>query len=135
MSFSNLLHYSYYFDNVSGQTFTGFTFVLILLILIVIVSSIVSYKAGKWSYFKKVVAVRLTRTGFAVGWFGLAWVWLRFEGIPYLSWRFWPTILIIYFIYEMVMLAKFIWRDYPKNKAKKMGKGDKDLYLRRYLGK
>ncbi|RLC37379.1 hypothetical protein DRH29_02150 [candidate division Kazan bacterium] len=98
-------------------------------------STIISFKAGKWNYFKRQIAIRLTRTGFIVGWFGLALIWFRFEGIPYLSWRLWPAILFVYFIVELIYLAKFIFLDFPKKKAKKSGKEDKDLYLRRFLGK
>jgi len=81
------------------------------------------------------MTIRLTRAGFSLGWFGLFWVWLRFEGIPYFSWRLWPALLFIYLVIELVYLLKFVFIDFPKRKAKKLEKGDKDLYLRRFLGK
>jgi len=135
MSIANIFKLSYFFDNFPGSTFPGSTYILAVLVLIVLASVIVSYKAGKWSYFKKQIAIRLTRTGFVIGWFGLAWIWLRFEGVPYLSWRLWPAILFIYLVMELVYLVKFVKFDFPKQRAKKISKGDRDLYLRRFLGK
>ena len=136
MSLSNLFDITYYFDNNMHQDFAGFWVLLVLFVLLIIASWIVSVKfIKKWNFFKRTVASRLVRTAQIIGWIGLAWLFFRFELIPMFSWRLWPALLFIYFIVEMVMLIKWMKKDYPKRQAKKKGMGDKDLYLRKFLGK
>ncbi|MDD5606195.1 MAG: hypothetical protein PHR51_02660 [Patescibacteria group bacterium] len=136
MSFLNIFKLSYYFDNSIHYTFTGMWVVAVILALLIIACWIINYKfAKKWTFLKRIVAERLTRAGYIVGWVGLAWLFFRYESIPYFSVRMWPLLLFIYVVVEVVYLIKWVKKDYPRLKAKKKGMGDKDLYLRKFLGK
>ncbi|MFH0905225.1 MAG: hypothetical protein V1826_00680 [bacterium] len=135
MSPQNLFRIAYYFDSNTDSIFPGMVAVLIGLVLIIIVSLIVSRKLAKWSHFKKEVASRLTRAGSLVGWVGLLWLLCRYEGVPYLAWRAWPALLAIYLAIELVYLGVFVKVDYPKQRKRQVVHKDKDLYLRRFLGR
>ena len=136
MSFSNLLNFSYYFQNDAFYTFLGFWVVFVLFVLLILGSWIVSAKfMKKWNYINRTIASRLMRASQIVGWLGLLWLFFRYESIPMFSWRIWPALLFVYLIVEIVMLIKWVKVDYPKKRAKKKGMGDKDLYLRKFLGK
>jgi FlaA1/EpsC-like NDP-sugar epimerase len=136
MNISNLFHLSYYFGNDVFYTFNGFWVVFVILVLMIIGSFIVNAKFMKqWNFLKRTIATRLTRAGQIIGWLGLLWLFFRYESIPMFSWRIWPALLVLYFIVEVVMLIKWVKKDYPKARAKKQGMGDKDLYLRKFLGK
>lgn len=136
MSFANLLNFSYYFDNSAYYTFPGFWVVFVVLVLLILASWIVSVKfIKKWNYLKRIIAGRLMRAAQIIGWIGLAWLFFRFESIPLFSWRIWPALLFIYLLVEVFYLIKWVKVDYPKARAKKQGMGDKDLYLRKFLGK
>lgn len=135
MSITNLLHWSYYFDSNMASTFSGFWVGVIITALIILASAILSVKAGKFNHYKKLIAVRITRMGFIIGWAGLIWLFMRYQTIPYFSWRLWPALLFIYLVIELWYLYRFIKIDYPKKMKDKGKSKEKDIYLRRFLGK
>ena len=136
MNIANLLHISYYFDNNMESSFNGFWVLLVVFVLLILGAWIVSFKFIKqWNFLKRVIAGRLIRAAQIIGWIGLGWLFFRFENIPMFSWRIWPALLFVYLLVEVFYLIKWVKKDYPKARAKKKGMGDKDLYLRKFLGR
>ncbi len=105
------------------------------LILLLIGGLIVRAKSKRWAYFGREVALRATSIGFIIGWLGLLWLFFRYEGIPYFTWRLWPALLIIYVLVALYYLVRFIRVDYPERQKQRGSRADKDVYLRRFLGK
>jgi len=135
MSLLNLFHISYYFDNNLGSTFTGFWFALVVASLLIMASVIDNIKSKRGSYFYRQIAVRATQIGSIVGWIGLIWLFFRYEGIPYFTWRVWPALLFIYVLVALYYLVRFIKVDYPERQKQRGSRADKDIYLRKFLGK
>lgn len=136
MSFSNIFKLSYYFDSYAWATFPGFWVVLGLTIVLLIGSLIVKARSLKMSYSKREIIARITGPVFLVSWLFLLWMFMRYEGVVYLSWRFWPLMMFIYLIVAGVLLYRFITIELPKKKERAQAGGDvKQHYLRRFAGK
>jgi hypothetical protein len=69
------------------------------------------------------------------GWLMLICLFYRYEGIRYLSWRFWPVLIIVYALVQVGLIIKFARVDFPKKRASKITGQEKEKYLRRYLDK
>jgi len=135
MTILNLFRPDYYFDNNLDSIFFGFWVWLGLAILLILASAIMNLKSRQWSYFYKQIVARSTQIGTIVGWIGLLWLFFRYEGIPYFTWRIWPALLFIYVIVAVWYLVRFIRVDYPARQAKRGSRADKDVYLKRVFRK
>lgn len=110
MSILNLFKFDYYF-NIYLQYDSGyFWIVLSILILIFFVSLIVNSKLTKnktMSGIKKKFFLNWVNLGLIVSSIGLAYLFFRYQGIPYLNWRLWPTILILWGLSRAVYLTYY----------------------------
>lgn len=136
MSFSNIFKLSYFFDSYAWSTFPGFWIVLGLAIVALIGSVYLKIRSKKMVYAKRQIIGRITGPVFLVSWLFLLWMFMRYEGVVYLSWRFWPLLMFIYLLVAGVFLYRFIKIELPKKKERAQG-GDevKQHYLRRFAGK
>lgn len=135
MSLLSIFKISYYFDNNTGSTFTGFWVVVALMVLFLVASLVIKKKPELVKKFDRRVVYRLTRVAFIFAWVMLLWLFFRYEGIPYLSWRLWPAILLIWAIYEKVMTYRLWKYELPARRSQGAAMGDKEKYLRRFQGK
>ncbi len=136
MSFLHLFQISYYFDSNAWSTFAGFWIVLGIAAVALIASVILRIKSKKMAYAKREVIERITGPVFVVSWVFLLWMFFRYEGVPYLSWRLWPLLLVIYLVVEAVLLVKFIRIDLPKKReGKNLYSDTKQKYLKRFSRK
>jgi hypothetical protein len=136
MSFYHLLKLSYYFDSNAWSTFPGFWIFFGVALAALVASVVLKIQSKKMAYSKREVIARITGPVFLVSWLFLLWMFLRYEGVPYLSWRFWPVLMFIYLIVAAVLLVKFIRVELPKKKEKRVTGSDvKQHYLRRFAGK
>lgn len=135
LKFTNLFDWTYYFDDNLTLTFLGWGYwvILGLLVLMVIAPFIVVRKTKKLSFLKRELVLRAMRLFTLTGWVGLVWLFFRFEGIRYLSWRLWPVILIIYVLVQIGLMIKFAKVDFPAKRASKITGQEKEKYLKRYL--
>lgn len=137
VAFGNIFKLSYYFDDNLTLTFLGWGYWVIvgLLIAAIVASYVVPGKTKKLPYLQRELVLRSMRLAALVGWVSVIWLFFRFEGIRYFSWRLWPAILIIYTLVQIGLMIKFAKVDFPKKRASKITGQEKEKYLRRYLGK
>jgi uncharacterized membrane protein YkvI len=136
MSFLHLFQLSYYFDSYSLSTFPGFWIVVGVMAVLVVASVIVKKRSGGMTYAKREMISRITGPVFVAAWLSLLWLFFRYEGIIYLSWRLWPLIIFIYLVVSAVNLWRWKKTELPKKQAKSLtGDDTKQKYLRRFQGK
>lgn len=137
MSFLHFFNWTYYFDDNLTMTFLGWGYWVIvgLLVLLVVAATIAPRKTKQLPVLPRQVVLKLIMLANIVGWVGLLWLFFRYEGIRYLSWRLWPTLLVIYALVQIGLIIKFARFDFPAKRASKVSGQEKDRYLRRYLGK
>lgn len=137
MSIINIFNWTYYFDDNLSMTFLnwGYWVIIGLLIAMIVTSFILPNKTKKLPFLQRQLVLRTNHLLNLIGWLGLIWLVFRYEGIRYLSWRFWPALLWVYALIQIGLMIKFAKFDFPKKRASKVSGQDKDIYLRRYLGK
>ncbi len=134
MSLLNIFKISYYFDNNTGSTFTGF-WVLVGLVVLLLIASVVLKRKPELVKIDRRVLYKMTRIAFIFSWIMLLWLFFRYEGVMYLSWRFWPAILILWVIYEKVLLYRFWKYELPARRSRGDENSSKEKYLRRFTRK
>lgn len=97
-----------------------------------VASYVLSYKAKKFTYFKRTIYSRITRALSITGWVGLLWMFVRYEGAAYLNWRFWPLLVFIYLLFEAYYLWRFIKKEWPKRLAQGAKDDKKEKYLKEF---
>lgn len=132
MAIENLLHLSYFFAINQTSVFPGFWPLVGILVAMLVAGYVVSAKAGKMPSPMRQVASRLSHAAIVVGWLGLLWMFFRYQTAPYLSWRIWPTLMIIYLLWQVWIVIRFVRVEYPKKIALKEMAGDKEVYLHKY---
>lgn len=133
MSILNLFHLSYYFDNYAYQTFPGFWVVLGLAVVVLVGSVILKNKSKSMVFAKRAIIAKITAPLFISSWILLVWMFFRYEGVVYLAWRLWPTLILIYLIVSGVLLYRFIKVELPQKREKAVPQEDvKQSYLRRF---
>lgn len=130
-----IFNWTYYFDDNLASMFWGWGYwvVVVLMVGLVVAGLIVPKRTKKLSVMKRQITLRMAATANAVGWLMLVWLFFRFEGIQYLSWRFWPAILVLYMLYQIGWAIKFAKFDFPKKRASKITGQEKEIYLKKYL--
>jgi len=137
MKFTNILHWTYYFDDNLTMTFLGWGYwvILGLLVLMIVAAIVVPHKTKKLPFLRRQVVLKSAAAASIFGWLMLVWLFFRYEGIRYLSWRLWAVLLIIYAIVQIGLIVKFAKFDFPKKRAGKISGQEKEKYLKRYLDK
>jgi len=110
MSILNLFKFSYYFDPSINYNSGYFWIVLGILIAIFFVSLVVNSKLIKnksISGIKRKFLLNWTNLGLIISSIGLVYLFFRYESIPYLNWRLWPTLLILWGLSRAVYLIYF----------------------------
>lgn len=135
MNFLNIFDWTYYFDDNLTMTFLGWGYWIIvgLLILMIVAAAVASRRTKKLPALPRQVVLKLVVLANVVGWVGLLWLFFRYEGIRYLSWRLWPALLIIYVLIQVGLIIKFAKFDFPSRRASKVSGQERDKYLKRYL--
>lgn len=135
MSLLKLVQPGYYFENFTESTFTGFWVVFGLAVVALGASVWLRRKAKAWSFEKREITLRITGPVFVASWLMMLWMFFRYEGIIYLSWRFWPALIFIYLAVSAVLLWRWVKLELPKRKERaKSGDDTKQHYLRRFTG-
>jgi hypothetical protein len=132
MSFLNLFHPGYYFATNQTSTFFGFWPLVGVLVLLLVSGYVIGAKSKKMPSPMRQVAQILSGTAILIGWLALLWMFFRYQTAPYLSWRFWPLLMLIYAVWQIVLAIKFVKKDYPKKLALKENVGEKEEWLKRY---
>jgi hypothetical protein len=137
MSILHFFYWTYYFNDNLSMTFVGWGYWAIvgLLVVMIIASVVLPAKTKKLPFLQRQIVMRSNHLFSLVGWLGLIWLMFRYEGIPYLSWRVWPAILTVYSLIQIGRMIKFVKIDFPARRASKITGQEKEIYLRRYLGK
>jgi hypothetical protein len=132
-----IFNWTYYFDDNLASMFWGWGYwvVLSLLVLMVVATYIVPGKTKKLPYLQRELILRSVRLASLFGWTTLVWLFFRFEGVRYLSWRLWPAILVLYVLVQIGLMIKFAKIDFPTKRASRISGQEKEKYLKRYLGK
>jgi len=136
MNFLNIFKWTYYFDDNLAMTFLGWGYWVIvgLLGLGIIAAIVVPRVTKKLPFLPRQIILHSAALAMLVGWLGLLWLFFRYEGLRYLSWRLWPTILLVYALVRIGLMVKFAWVDFPKRRTSKISGREKERYLKRYLG-
>lgn len=132
-----IFNWTYYFDDNLTSMFWGWGYwvVLGLLVILVVAAYVVPGKTKKLPYLARELVLRSSRLALLEGWLLLIWLFFRFEGVRYLSWRLWPAILVIYALVQIGAMIKFAKVDFPRKRASKISGQEKEKYLKKYLGK
>lgn len=133
MSFSNFFQISYYFDSYPVAVFSGFWVVLGLTVFVLAASVWLRMKAEKWSYARREITKRITGPLFLSSWLMLLWMFFRFEGIPVMTWRLWPFLLVLFLLISAGRLIYWVRVVLPRKKERaSQGDGVKQHYLKRF---
>jgi len=137
ISLTGIFHLSYYFDDNLTLTFLGWGYWIVVLFLLacIVGAFVIPRKTKNFSYLPRQIWLKIGQVANLTGWLGLIWLFFRYEGIRYLSWRLWPAILIIYILVEVGLMIKLAKYDFPKKRASKITGQEKEKYLKRYLRK
>lgn len=132
-----IFNWTYYFDDNLSSMFWGWGYWVVLgvLVAMIVATYVIPAKTKQLSYLPRELVLRSVRLATLEGWLMLLWLFFRFEGVRYLSWRLWPTFLIIYALVQIGLMIKFAKVDFPKKRASKVTGQEKEKYLRRYLKK
>jgi hypothetical protein len=119
------------------MTFWGWGYWVIvgLLVGLIVAVMIIPNRTKKLAFLQRQVILKSVAAANVFGWLMLVWLFFRYEGIRYLSWRFWPVLIIIYALVQAGLIIKFARVDFPKKRASKITGQEKEKYLRRYLDK
>jgi len=135
LAFTHLFKLSYYFDSYPTATFPGFWVILGLTAVVMVASLALKARSANWSYTKREIMGRITGPLFVTSWIFLIWLFFRYQGIVYLTWRLWPLVLFVYLVVSAVRLVIFIKSDLPKKRENRdPGAAVKQHYLRRFAG-
>ena len=134
MSLANIFKISYYFDNFAGYDFSGFWIILGFLLCILFVALIGSAKLGrnkKLAFSRKFLISSWINLGYLLSIVGLCLLFFRYQGIPYLNWRIWPTVLIIVVIVQAISLIYHQKKVLPKKDAERQSRINQQYYFKR----
>lgn len=130
----NIFKISYYFDNFTGYNFPGFWVVLGFLVVLLFVALIGSAKLNKNKKLppsKKLLISGWVNLGYLLSIVGLCLLFFRYQGIPYLNWRIWPTALLITVIVRVISLIYYQKKLLPKKDAERQAKISQQYYFKR----
>jgi len=134
MSILNLLKFHYYFD-ISLDYDSGYFWVaLIILILIFFVSLIANSRLIKnksMSGIKRKFFLNWVNLGLTVSSLGLIYLFFRYQSIPYLNWRLWPTLLVLWGLSRAVYLTYFKIKILPAKLLLKQKEKSGSYYFRK----
>lgn len=130
MGIGNLFYWTYWFNQpyiargwVMWVWVGGFLGLVIAGIVLRILSQI------KKDHLIQTVLQRFSNIGFTMGIFGLVWMFLRQQRVPFLAWRFWLLPWIAIFIWWMVKLIRYSVKRLPEIKKEKEERELKEKYL------
>ena len=130
MSFTNLFRMDYWFGqpfSAHGVSFWIFAIFFLVLILGGIISRIIcQYKKEK---IDKVILKRFSTFGMTLGLFGIIWLFLRQEKVPFLAWRFWLMLWVIIAVWWLSKILEYIVRRVPQINQEKEERKKRDKYL------
>ncbi len=130
MSFTNLFRIDYWFNqpfSAHGVTFWVFVFLFLALILGGIISRIIcQYKKEK---IDKFILRRFSTFGMTLGLFGIIWLFLRQEKVPFLAWRFWLLLWLVIAIWWLAKILEYIVRRVPQIRQEQKERKKRDKYL------
>lgn len=134
MSILNLFKFSYYFDTSVNYSPKYFWVILSLLIVIFFASLVVNSKLIKnknMSGIKRKFFLNWTNLGLIISSIGLVYLFFRYQGILYLNWRFWPTILILWGLSRAAYLIYFKVKILPGKLLLKQKEKSGSYYFRK----
>ncbi len=130
MSFTNILHWSYWFTapyptyhGVRAVWITGFAAVLCIGFVALIIRSVLHDATIK------VVLARTASLGITMGLIGFLLFSFRQEGIALFSWRIWPLLWLVGVLYWGVKIARYTLRRVPEIKAENKAREIRERYL------
>ncbi len=134
MSILNLFKLHYYFDISLGYTSKYFWVVLSILALIFFISLIANSKLAKnksMSGIKRKFFLNWVNLGLIISSVGLVYLFFRYQSIPYLNWRLWPTILILWGLSRAGYLIYFKIKILPAKLLVKQKEKSGSYYFRK----
>lgn len=134
MSILNLLKFHYYFDIFLDYDSGYFWVALIILILIFFVSLIANSRLIKnksMSGIKRKFFLNWVNLGLTVSSLGLIYLFFRYQSIPYLNWRLWPTLLILWGLSRAIYLTYFKIKILPAKLLLKQKEKSGSYYFRK----
>jgi len=134
MSLLHLFQISYYFDPYVDFDFPGFWIIVVLLAVMLVVST---WFARKLDH-RKNLSGHLREfwqgwinLGYTLSIVGLLYLFLRFQNLVYVNWRFWPAMLILWGIGRSIYLIYVYKKVLPKRAAEKESRKMMSYYFRR----
>jgi len=134
MSLLNLFKISYYVDSSIGYYFNGFWVVLGVLVALFITSLVFNAKISKYknlSGIKRDYLARWSNLVLTISIVSLAYLFFRFQAIPYFNWRLWPLLITVGSLVWAGYLAYLKLKVIPKKIAHKEREKSKAYYFRK----
>jgi len=130
MSFLNLFTWHYWLAQpyiAHGWTMGFWVIGFLVFLLAGLVARIITAKRAKTPVIN--VWNRLANSCLLFGFFGLVWMFMRQERVPFLAWRFWLWIPLAHFCWTVFKTIKFFVARYPKIKIERAQREIKEKYL------
>ncbi len=130
MSIGNLFYWSYWFEQpyiAAGWTLAVWVGGFLALVLAGLVMRILRQK--KVDNLIKEVYRRFSNIGFVMGLWGLFWMFLRQERIPFLAWRFWLWFWVLVFVWWLQGVLKYTIKRLPEIRQERIDRETRNKYL------
>ncbi|MBU1092360.1 hypothetical protein KJ836_01655 [Patescibacteria group bacterium] len=99
MNILNVLKPSYYFDSFVNPDFKLLWPLVVVLTVVLLLTIIFNIRTKslqrEWSGIKKFWWTHWSNMAYTVSIVGLVHLFLRYQNIPYINWRFWPLLMIL----------------------------------------
>jgi len=132
MHIVNLFKISYYFGSGVSSTFPYFWWVVGLWIGIFVVGLVLNVRSGRFK--PKVRSYLMSRVGrdiMIASFILLAWIFMRYQEIPYLSLRIWPLATFLAFLIEGGWFIWFYRKIYPERLGIFKKRKEQETFVRR----
>ncbi|MFH1088538.1 MAG: hypothetical protein V1719_01710 [Patescibacteria group bacterium] len=135
MNILNIFKPSYYFDSYINPDFRLFWLLVVFLAVILLLTIFFNLRTKSlqrdWSGIKKFWWTHWSNMVYTVSIFGLVHLFLRYQNIPYLNWRFWPFLMVLGILSWLGYLIYYRQKIQPQKQANKELRRGVAYYFRR----